>query len=221
MKRTCLLALSLGLMLLAHGAAYAQTYTLQPIVKLGDKVGSLTIKVDDGDLEVSALNDAGQLAFVTENDAGGEMLIQVADGKPTPIMYAGSDYPGGKFPDGVGPSSPVSMNQAGNITFVALQGTTVVGTFMWDFQAKQLKAIAIQGMPAGNNLTFDQPGNTNAVINNKNEIAFDAYVKNAAGTSESGIFFRGQDGKIVPVVLPDQDLFGAKMNRGRFPAVND
>ena len=100
MKRTCLLALSLGLMLLAHGAAHAQTYTLQPIVKLGDKVGNLTIKVDDGDFEVSALNDAGQLVFVTENEAGGEMLVQVADGKPTPIYNADLAFRGVVVPDG-------------------------------------------------------------------------------------------------------------------------
>lgn len=209
-------------MLLAHGAARAQTYTLQPIAKLGDKVGSLTIKVDDGDFEVGALNDAGQIAFVTENDAGGEMLVQFADGKLTPIISAGAAYPGGTFPDGVGPASPISMNQAGNIVFAALVGTTPVGTFEWDFQAKQLKAIALQGMPAVNNLTFESPGDFGGgVINDSNEIAFAAGVKNAAGTVVNGIFFLGKDNKLVPVVLPDQDLFGGKVNRTRFPAINN
>ena len=68
------------------------------------------------------------------------------------------------FPDGGGPASPISMNQAGNIVFAALDGDLqAIGTFEWDLQAKQLKPIALKGMPAVNNLTFETPGDFGGV----------------------------------------------------------
>src|SRR5690242_13774066 len=76
MRHARFLVLAAGLMLLAQGAARAQNYKIQPIAKFGDKVGSLTIKTDESDFEVGSLNDAGQLVFVTESEAGGEMLVQ-------------------------------------------------------------------------------------------------------------------------------------------------
>jgi hypothetical protein len=220
MRQARFLVLAAGLTLLAQGAARAQNYKIQPIAKFGDKVGSLTIKTDESDFEVGSLNDAGQLVFVTESEAGGEMLVQYSDGQLTPIAFAGGDYPGGKWPDGLGFVSPVEMNQAGNVAFPAVVGTTPVGTFLWDFKAKQLKTVAAAGLPAVNNLTFESAGE-GASINNNNEVAFGAQVKNAAGQAQSGIFFLGQDGKLLPVALPDQDLFGSKVNRARLPSLND
>src|SRR5439155_7557003 len=96
-----LTALTLGLTLLAPGAARAATstsYTIQPIVHLGDTIGDGQFTVDSkGDFETGALNDSGQILFVTENAAGGEMLVQYAEGKFTVIVARGMEGPLGKW----------------------------------------------------------------------------------------------------------------------------
>src|SRR5438067_9299956 len=114
----------------SHGAAL---YTIQPIVKLGAKVGTPPIKTATG-LWVGALNDSGQIAFVSGNSAGGPVLFQYAGGQFTPVLVAGQDGPMGKWPSLLELWSPVSMNQAGNIVFSAWdhQIGAPVGTFMWD-----------------------------------------------------------------------------------------
>jgi hypothetical protein len=225
MKRLTGLAL-LGLTLLTPGAARAQaSYKIQPIVKFGDKLGDVVIKTAGGDFEIGTLNDAGQLVFVTENDAGGETLIQFADGKFTPIVVSGKDAPGGKWPQGVGLASPVSMNQRGNIVFAAggfENDNLLADTFLWDFTAQKVTPVARKGMPAVNNLTFETGGDFFPVINNFGEIAFPAAVKNAAGQAKNGLFFLGRDGKLLPVALPDQALpGGGKVSEAVKPSLND
>jgi hypothetical protein len=220
------LALTVGLTLLAHGMAQAQTtYKIQPLVKFGDKAGDVVIKTDGGDFEIGTLNDNGQLVFVTENEAGGEMLIQYADGKLIPIVAGGKDAPGGKWSKGVVPRSPVSMNQLGNVVFAAdltVGDNTSIGTFLWDFKAQQATTVALKGMPAVNNLTFEQGGGFAPGINNSNEIALVAQVKNAEGKAQDGVFFLGRDGKLLPVALPDQELpGGGKILHAFLPSIND
>src|SRR5438309_3474131 len=98
-----------GLMLLAQGAAGAATvYQIQPIVHLGDKIGSPPLKTRQG-LWVGSLNDSGHIAFVTGNAAGGPLLIQYASGQFTPIVIAGQAAPGGTWPELSEVWSPVSM----------------------------------------------------------------------------------------------------------------
>jgi hypothetical protein len=238
MKRTLtpaalpLTILAAGLALLAPGAARAAAptaYTIQPIVKLGDKVADVTIKTasQGGDLEIGTLNDSGQLAFVTENAAGGEMLIQYANGKFTPIAVVGRDAPGGKWAAGSnGIPSPVTMNQRGDVVFSAwatIGGTTDRGTFLWDYQGQKLTLAAFKGMPAVNNLTFvdgssgDSGSTPRPLVNNSDEIAFSANVKNAAGQTRSGVFFLGRDGQLQAIALPDQVLPGGAAVQDVYP----
>lgn len=199
----------IGLALLAPGLAWAQTgYRIQPIAKLGDTAGDTVIKRAGGDFEIGTLNDSGQLVFVTENQAGGEMLVQYADGKLTPIVVSGKEAPGGTWARG-GVYSPASMNQNGNIAFAAdikIANKTSTGTFLWDLKTQKLTAVALKGMPAVNNLTLADGGSYGAVINDSGDVAFPAPVNNAAGQAKNGVFFLGRDGHLVPVALPDQEL---------------
>src|SRR5205823_926103 len=91
-----------GLIVLAPGALRAApppaSYKIQSIFKLGDKIGDITTD-SKGDVEIGALNDNGQIVFVTENAAAGagELLVQYSDGKFTPIVVGGGTAPGGTW----------------------------------------------------------------------------------------------------------------------------
>jgi hypothetical protein len=222
--------LLLVLPLLAPGVRAQTTYKIQPIVKFGDTVGDVTIK-DPGDFEFGALNDRGQLAFVTENadrptnSPYEEVLIQYGEGRLTPIVAAGKDAPGGKWPHHLGLTPPVSMNQLGNIVFAAgvvMGGQVEASTFLWDAQAQTVTAVALAGMPAGNNLSFVVGGGWTPTINNRNEIALVASVQNAAAQALPGVFFRDPGGTLLPVALPDQALpGGGQLERAFTPSLND
>jgi hypothetical protein len=103
-------------------------------------------------------------------------------------------------------------------------GNSSFGTFLWDASAQQVKVVALKGMPATGNLTFRQGGSaagTGAVINNHDEIAFTADVPSSHGDA-AGLFFRGQDGQLQAVALPDQELpNGARLREAGFPKLND
>jgi hypothetical protein len=218
----------LGLVLLAPGIARAQTgYKIQRIVKLGDTVADVLIRAK-GDLEIGTLNDNGQIAFVTENGniSTSEMLLQYADGKFLPIVVGGRDAPGGTWgKSNNGIPIQVSMNQLGNIVFATtatIGGKTAYGTFLWDFQAQKVTPVAVKGMPAVNNLTFEQGSSGTPLINNHGEIAFPAGVKNAAGGVHSGLFFLGGDGQLQAIALPDQELpGGVKVQDAYVTSMND
>lgn len=185
----------------------AGLYTIQRVLRLGDKVGTPPITTSTG-LWVGALNDRGQIAFVSGNAAGGSALFRYADGQFTPVAAAGQDGPMGKWPALAQLLSPVSMNQAGNIVF-SLQDQPAgapIGTYLWDAKTKQVTPVAIKGMPATGNLTFLNGGGPIPAINNQNEVAFVADVKNLSGEALSGVFFMGRDGRLQAVALPDQVL---------------
>lgn len=213
MKPMLRLALVAACALHAPGVARAQnSYKIQVIFKTGDTVGDVVTRKSRGDIEIGTLNDRGQIVFLAENTAGGEVLIQYADGKLTPLAAAGKEGPSGIWPATAVFTSPVSMNHLGNVVFSAgrLDGTnlTVDTTYLWDFQAQKLATVVTKGMPAVNDLTFEQGGGFVPAINSTGDIAFAATIKNAAGKEQQGIFFLGRDGKMLPVALPDQELPG-------------
>jgi hypothetical protein len=201
----------LGLTCLAPSAARAQhTYMIQPIVKLGDKIGDVQLKVG-GHFQVGTLNDQGQVIFAPSNASSGdnEALILHSDGKFTTIVAAGQAGPLGKWPSDVGIYAPVSMNQRGNLVFVPTKiraGKPSVGVFRWEDKLQQVTPVALTGMPAVNDLTFADPGGATPAINNADEVAFGAGVKTTSGKVAYGVFFLGRDGRLQPVVLPDQPL---------------
>jgi hypothetical protein len=207
------------------------TYQIRAIARQGDTAGPVTIK-PRADFEVGTLNDRGQLAFVTENAAGGEALLLYTDGQLLPIAYAGGEAPGGTWPTGtfavwtgVG---YIGMNQLGNIVFAPTANPrtpTTLGTFLWEYDTRKLTPIALNGQSGPNNLTLVDAGGGGSsvpVINNFGEIAFPAFVKNSAGMNQPGIFFLGRDGKLLPVALPDQEMpDGHKIVSAFAPQIND
>jgi hypothetical protein len=211
----------LGVSLLAPGAAQAQTtYKFQPIIKAGDETSDPAILVDTY-LGVSALNDNGQMV-VDIHPPGNQAVVQFTDGKFTPILVGGTDGPEGEWPQGVGTSEPISMNQRGDFVIAADQRRGLAGTFLWDYAAQKFTAVALKGMPAANNLTFEDAGGWAPVINNSGEIALVAKVKNAAGHIVDSLFFRDRDGKLLPIALPGQELpGGGKVDRAWLPSLND
>jgi hypothetical protein len=222
--RCCRLApVLLGLAFVASIQALAQeTYEIQAIVKHGDRVGSVRLAPDTG-LAVGGFNDSGQLIFSADNAAGGVALIQYADGQFVPIVAAGLEGPLGNWPRDVTLWAPVSMNQQGSAVISVARASFDLGIFRWDFPARQVTAVALRDMPAANGQIFDRaPGGPLPVINNRNEIAFVAQQRNAAGQPQYGVFFVGGDGKIQPVVLPDQELpDGGKALAADSPSLND
>jgi hypothetical protein len=156
------------------------------------------------------------------------MLFQYADGKFTPIVLPRRDAPIGQWPNNVDFWNPVSMNQSGNAVFVVRDGHRQfpfgwLGTFLWDFHAQKILPVALQGMPATHDLTFGEGGLSRPVINDSNEIAFVADVKDASGKVQGvGLFFHGRDGKLLPVALPGQELpGGGKVLQVFRPSVNN
>jgi hypothetical protein len=222
-----------GSALLAPGAARAADtqYKIRPIVKLGDKMGDIALKDGINELTIGGLNDNGQIVFSTQlaEAPNGAALIQYSssDGTFTPIAVAGRAGPAGTWRKDLLFYDPASMNQRGNVVFSALHlvgGEPVSeGTFLWDAQARKVSPVALEGMPATDNLTFEDGGDWSPVINNRDEIAFPADVRNASGNSLGfGIFLREPDGKLQSVVLPGQALPGNQTNRFTFrPSLND
>jgi hypothetical protein len=203
-----------GLILLTAGmarAAAAPGYQIRRIVQLGDTVGDVRLKAG-GHFQVGTLNDSEQLIFAPSNANGSdsEALIEYAGGQFIPIVIPGQTGPLGTWPRNVGIAAPVSMNRMGNVVFgtAQLPAGPSLGVFRRDSKTEQITSIALRGMPAVNNLTFADGGGATPAINNQDEIAFAAGIKNAAGKVAQGVFFLGRDGVLQSVVLPDHPLPG-------------
>jgi hypothetical protein len=224
-RKATVALIALGLALLGASAARASvTYKIQPIVKLGDTVGGV-LMTSDYAWDVGALNDNGQLVFIAADGAPGPLLILYADGQLTPIVIAGTDAPVGKWSKDSSISTPVSMNQQGNIAFAAgiLQGgSTDRATFRWDAKTRQVTPVALVGMPAIDNLSYVVGGGPTPVINNRDDVVFVASVKNLQGKVKTAIFFLGHDGKLLPAAMPDQHLpDGDELVSALQPEMND
>jgi hypothetical protein len=192
--------------LLAPGVARAQaSYKIQPIVKSGDAAAGVKIS---GALRVGTLNDKGQLVFASGNEA----LFIYSDGELTPLAAGGREVRGRMWLTNPGLSSMAPMNQHGSVAFtglVAIEDQTSVGTFLWEAQAQKLTTLVLPGIPAVNNLTYlAWPFGTLPALNNQDEIAFGGAIADATGQPRVALFFRGQDGTVQPVALPDQELPG-------------
>jgi hypothetical protein len=240
-RYTCLARLAraalalLGLALLAPGPAGADTtYKVQPIVKLGDTLGETPFQALR-DFIVDSLNDHGQIFFGTYTSSaenrGSEVRFLYDNGTFTPIVVPDGEAPGGKWPKNVGVWHPASMNQRGDVVFVpydldlarAGRFPTRFSTFLWDSQARKVVLLAPEGLPPTDGTTFWRPTGYRPAINNQNEVAFVADLRDASGKLVgNGLFFLGRDGKLVPVAVPGQKLPGGETVRyAFFPTIND
>lgn len=205
-------------------AAAPTKYTAQVLLKRGDKLAGTSLSAPLG-LEADALNDNGQLLFEAYGSSA-PALVQYSGGSFTPIIAPGVVAPttSGKWPTG-GDWSPVSMNQNGDAAFTVQNfGAGLwIGTFRWDAKAGKSSAVALNGMPATGNLTFDQAGFPRPAINSHDEIAFPATLKDPAGkVTGPGLFFQGEDGKTQPMVLPGQaGSDGAVLDDAYWPTLSD
>jgi hypothetical protein len=226
MKSLSFLTLTAALTLLGSGVARAAGYTIAPIVKFGDTIGSATILTGvNGDFEIGSLINSGEISFVTKNVAGGEVMAVYANGKLTPIVLGGGPAPNGLWPATVGILSPVSLNQTGNIAFVADQNAGFFngpGTFMWDATKQLFVPVAVYGMPMVYDLTFDSGADWVAAINDSDEIVFVATVQQSTGPGLSGDFFRNRAGTVLAIALPGSVLGdGSQIVDACHPSLND
>src|SRR5207245_511785 len=114
----------------------------------------------------------------------------------------------------------------GNIVFAAsvVSGdTTVTDTFLWTVKTQKVTPVALRGMPAVNNLTFETGGDFAPVIDGSDQIAFLAGVDNGAAVVKDGLFFLTPGGGFQAIVLPDQRLPDGHRVDGAlaFPTLND
>jgi hypothetical protein len=218
-----LTGLTAALVLLALPAQAQTTYKIQPIVAIGDTIAGVRIS---GGLGACALGDTGDLLFIANPSSGGEALFYAANGTFIPIALGGQDAPGGKWPKGLD-LRPAAMNSRGTAVFaggVTMGGVTGWGIFRWDRTTQQVTPVALPGTPAVNGLTFlTGPIPDYPAINNRDEIAFSLFVQDAAGKAQQAAFFVGADGKLLPIVLPDQTLPDGKrmLRAGIDVSVND
>jgi hypothetical protein len=175
------LILAAGTLMLAPRPIQAAVpgYTVQTIAKTGDKVADVQI-AKDGYFQVGSLNGNGEISFIAQSGANGEMLLQYSssDGKFAPIVGGGRDAPGGKWTRGGGIWAPVSMNQQGDMAF----GTVSPGnTYVYSHQSGQASLVAAKGLPAINDLTFASSSDQTApVINDVGEVVFQVRPKGVA-----------------------------------------
>jgi hypothetical protein len=211
MRAQHVLGLIVALTPLGARSALAAGYSALPVAMFGQTVGGSQIQTGlDGAFEVGALNDNGQISLVTENAAGGELLLQYSNGTLTPIVVGGGAAPGGQWLQNVGILSPVAMNRQGNMAFAAdllNNGSADLSTFLWNAASKSFVPVASRGMPQTFKLTFARGGNWLTGINNSDEVAFTATVGTASGQQLSGDFFLGRDHVLRAIALPD-DAFG-------------
>jgi hypothetical protein len=146
-------------------------------------------------------------------------LIQSGAGKFAPIVVPSGASPLGTWPRDVLIGAPYNQNQQGDVVFFAVgDRASQGGTFFWEAKSQKVTAIAREGMPATQNLTFAAiAGGFGPSINNKEEIAFPAAVQSGTGTPATALFFRSADGTILPVLLPDQLLPGGERAHSDLP----
>jgi hypothetical protein len=221
-----LAAVGLGLALFAPGVAGADGYDAQVVLRAGTPAGDFAIG-EKWALIPGALNDRGHLAVVaggTPTPDGG-VLLQYADGRWTTVAVHGQPGPRGTWPVPMFIGLPLQMNAAGDIAFLTEIGrppNVALEAYRWDFAARTVIPVGVKGLPAGETLILEQGAEYAPSINNRGEIAFSAGVKNAAGKLAQGIFLMGSDGKIQPLVLPEQEMPGGrKLQMALLPSLND
>ncbi len=217
-----------SLLHLTHGGARAsvpEKYTAVAIMKHGDRVGDTTVRIDLG-WAVDALNDNGQLLFAGFTNSSAT-LFQYSGGTFIPIVVPGKPAPtsaNGKWPNG-DIFELVNMNRNGDTVFswFSFDSGRWLGTFQWDAKAQKSTALALKGMPAVNALTFQQAGAPRPAINDAGEVVFPAEVGDASGKVLGvGTVFRGTDGKLQPVALPQQiGADGLAVDNGFFASINN
>jgi hypothetical protein len=151
-------------------------YQIQPIVRVGGTAGDVLIP-PDLNLLVGRLNDNGQILFVPRDVTAEKptWMIQYSGGDFITIGVPGKEAPIGQWPEGVAFNNLLGMNQSGNVAFVVHRygdpAGASLGSFLWDYQKRQVTPVIRKGMPAVNDLPFENGGSLWTALNNLGDIA--------------------------------------------------
>jgi hypothetical protein len=189
MKRRGGFLMLAGLMLLQPAAARAQIrYTIQPLVKVGDRVGTAQIPPDStGDFVVLRLDDSGRLDFfATLDQPTRSALIEAAAGQLTPLYREGD--PLGNVPSPTFAGVPAAFNSSGQL-LLTVQDSSAAHKALVQYSAGQLSVIAREGGDAPGGQWQSLAVATTAPMNEQGEVVFDAQVSKADGSGyHSGVF---------------------------------
>jgi hypothetical protein len=235
--------LGLGLALLpARGlrAAGVLSFSYKEVARLGMKTPAGGTLVND--FEPGRISAAGEVAFVADDDIGGnggnssEGLFLTTNGSVIPVVEpnqpVGPDAPDWTFVAN-GPVgmilSPVGMNAADDIAFgcdVQKKGDTDLhsGNFLWIRKTGEMVPVNLPGANAPDHGMFgDTHGSTWAVVNDQDDVAFAADVSDAQGNVAQGVFVRtGADGKVHTIARPgDKAPDGSTFTLVRRPNINN
>jgi hypothetical protein len=202
-------------LLLFPGAAHAAALDQYSVQELGQSgVHTDGFNPTGNDFEIGRMNNQGQISLVTktQESKGRQVLGVLSNGRFTPIAAAGGPSPDGKtWPASMYFAGTTDINESGNVAFAPLDGSSnSLGVYFWDAAKQAITLLAVPGMPATGDLVFASGGrwHNGATLNNRDEVAFLAYVKPASGPASDGVFLRRADGRIDPVALPGDALPG-------------
>src|SRR4051794_7829263 len=197
MKRFASLSLLAGVILGVSPAAGASfPYHVQSIVRIGDRLDDRVIV---GAITSNGLSDSGRLRFETGENA----LYQYEAGQVVPVAVPGSEgpVPGGRWPTATGMNGWANVNERGDFVFAAgTNGSDYRHSFYeWDAEARQVRLVTLDGLPAEQRVSLDDQPFLTPVINNNGDMALPIEGKNAAGQRQVAVDFRNRDGKMQPV----------------------
>jgi hypothetical protein len=217
-----------SLVLLTENLSLAQpAYTIQPIARLGGMAADVRVPSGAGyQFYLSPLLDDGRLFWCVGTADGVKPEIYVlrhADGKLEPIAVGGREGgPDGPWPKDILVAAPFGINQRGDL--ILSLGRTANGAFPWigtylrDGATGKLRALLVKELPTVQNFTVTMPGGFSPAINDRGDMVLTASVKEGAGASGSALLFLSQDGKPLPILLPDGDLpGGGKLASSGYP----
>jgi hypothetical protein len=212
-RRRAAWALAPALLLLpcgAHADALDQ-YTVQVLAQSG--VQTPGFNPIGNYFNFYQMNDHGQISLVTttKESNGHQVLGVLSDGQFTPIAAGGGPSPDGKtWPTNMSFAGFTDISESGNVAFVPVDGSGFsLGVYLWDATKHAVIPLATPGTPATSDLVFASGGkDSNAALNNRDEVAFVARVKAASGSAGEGVFLRRADGHIESVALPGDPLSG-------------
>jgi hypothetical protein len=193
MKRRGWFLVLAGLVLPPPAARAQIGYTIQPLVKVGDRVGASRISPDtSGDFVVLRLDDSGRLDFFTTLDQPTRSaLIEDDAGQLTPLYREGD--PLGNLQSLTFAGVPAAFNSNGQLLLI-LQDSTAAHKALVQYSAGQLSVIAREGgdAPGGQWVSLDVA--TTAPMNQQGDVVFDAQVSRVDGSGYYAGVFRWDAG---------------------------
>src|SRR5205807_9227306 len=161
-----------------------------------------------------ALNNNGDVTFVSQVTAGGEalFLLRKRASSALPLARPGQLAPGGGIFEGA-IFGYASLNDAGDVAFAyglkpltppELKGFEKGGLYFYSHADQKVTAIVVPGVTPAPGFGVLQSTNQHATLNNSGEIVFPGLVRTRAGVRPAdgigqGIFLADRNGHITKV----------------------